>query len=280
VENRRYTNLDDKAKTNTKESRQPMSRIAQCVAAEPASAPHGDKVAWPVRLRFKKHQRATSCPRPLGAGHQRDFAASLTRGVLSAAFGLLIAAGSPLAGPANAEGNDAVGFMTDLLNRAIDVLNDKLPLADREQRFRQLFEADFDGPGIACFVLGLYWRQASSVEQEQFLHVFENYVVLVYSTRLADFSGESFKVSDSRADEDGAIVSTDVITPGRAPLKIDWRLVTDKGSFKIRDVIVDGVSMMVNERAEFASVIQRHGADVDGLLVLMREKIASAASVQ
>jgi hypothetical protein len=47
--------------------------------------------------------------------------------------------------------------MNNLLVRAIDVLNDKVPLVKREQRFRQLFRADFDGPGIARFVLGRHW---------------------------------------------------------------------------------------------------------------------------
>jgi phospholipid transport system substrate-binding protein len=42
-------------------------------------------------------------------------------------------------------------------------------------------------------------------------------------------------------------------------------------------VIVEGVSMAVTQRSEFASVIQRHGGQVQGLLDLMRQKTASAA---
>jgi phospholipid transport system substrate-binding protein len=123
--------------------------------------------------------------------------------------------------------------------------------------------------------------QASPAEQQQFLKLFENYVIFVYGTRLADFSGEKFTVSGSRPEEEAVIVSTEIVTPGRpAPLKLDWRLVSDDGSYKIADVIVDGVSIMVTERAEFASVIRRHGGDVGGLLELMRQKTASVASVQ
>jgi phospholipid transport system substrate-binding protein len=74
------------------------------------------------------------------------------------------------------------------------------------------------------------------------------------------------------------IVSTDVITPGAPqPLKIDWRLVNDAGAYKISDVIVEGVSMAVTQRSEFASVIQRHGGQIQGLIDLMRQKTASAA---
>jgi len=85
-------------------------------------------------------------------------------------------------------------------------------------------------------------------------------------------------VRGSRSDGDGVIVSTAMISPGStAPLKIDWRLVSDKGSYQISDVIVEGVSMAVTQRSEFASVVQRHGGQLRDLLVLMREKTVSAA---
>ena len=60
-------------------------------------------------------------------------------------------------------------------------------------------------------------------------------------------------------------------------MKIDWRLVTDNGTYKITDIIVEGISMMVTQRSEFASVVQRNGGQVRGLIAMMREKTASAA---
>lgn len=195
-----------------------------------------------------------------------------------AALLVLTAMGSAAASPAAAPSGDAAAFMNQLWDQAIEVLNKKAPVAERQARFRHLFRTDFDGPGIARFVLGRYWRNASAEEQKEFLKLFEDYVVFVYSTRLSDFSGEKFKINGSRTDQDSVIVSTDLLTPGAAaPLKLDWRLVSDAGAFKISDVIIEGVSMMVTQRSEFASVIQRHGGRVEGLLTLMREKTASAA---
>src|SRR6266404_2577473 len=93
-----------------------------------------------------------------------------------------------------------------------------------------------------------------------------------------DFGGETFKIRSSRSDGDGIIVSTDVFSPGStSPLRIDWRLVTDNGVYKISDVIVEGVSMSVTQRSEFASVIQRNGGQLRGVIGLMREKTARAA---
>jgi phospholipid transport system substrate-binding protein len=144
-----------------------------------------------------------------------------------------------------------------------------------------LFHADFDGPGIARFVLGRYWRSASEQEQQEFLRLFEDYVVFVYGTRLSNFNGETFKVRSSRTDESGTVVSSDIVGPsGEAPIKVDWRLITDKGAFKINDVVIEGISMLVTQRSEFASVIQRHGGQVGGLLTMMRERARTTSVAQ
>jgi phospholipid transport system substrate-binding protein len=191
---------------------------------------------------------------------------------------LAIAAGPAWAAPPSDSGVQATAFMHDLWNHALELLNTKTPIAQRRAQFRALFRNDFDSPGIARFVLGRYWRTASPEEQKEFLRLFEDYVVFVYTARLSDFGGEQFKIAGARQDADAVIVSTDVITPGAPqPLKIDWRLVNDSGAYKISDVIVEGVSMAVTQRSEFASVIQRHGGQVQGLIDLMREKTASAA---
>jgi phospholipid transport system substrate-binding protein len=204
----------------------------------------------------------------------------MTRRFLLTALALLVYTGSS-AVPSNAVGADASAFMSELWTRAVEILGKKVPQTERLTRFRELFQADFDGPGIARFVLGRYWRSASSEEREEFLKLFEDYVVFVYGTRLSSFNGETFKVRGSRADEGGVVVATDILSPGgEGPMKVDWRLVTDNGAFKINDVIIEGISMMVTQRSEFASVIQRHGGQVSGLLALMREKTKTANAAQ
>ena len=203
----------------------------------------------------------------------------MTRRFLLSALSLLVYTISS-AVPSNAVGADASAFINEMWSRAVEILGKKVPQMERLTRFRELFQADFDGPGIARFVLGRYWRSASQQEQQEFLNLFEDYVVFVYGTRLSNFSGERFKVRGSRTDESGVIVATDIVNPGEAPIKVDWRLVTDNGAFKINDIIIEGISMMVTQRSEFASVIQRHGGQVSGLLELMRERTKTVSATQ
>ena len=174
---------------------------------------------------------------------------------------------------------DSVAFMSQVLANAAKIINNKADPVERRSQFAQLFHDDFDAPGIARFVSGRYWRTASQEDQQEFLTLFDDYVVFVYTARLGDFGGGTFTILGSRSDDDGAIVSTAVSSPGStSPLKIDWRLVAHNGAYKISDVIVEGISMSVTQRSEFASVVQRNGGQLHSLIALMREKTASAAA--
>ena len=172
---------------------------------------------------------------------------------------------------------DPAAVINNLGNRALEVLGKNATPAQRVARFHELFREDFDVPGIARFVLGRYWKTATPEEQEEFVKLFEDYIALVYSNQLAAYSGEKLKVTGSRTSAEEAIVASEIIRPtGSPPVKVDWHLTDRNGTYKIRDVTVDGISMAVTQRSEFASVIQRSGGQVAGLIAQLREKTAAA----
>jgi phospholipid transport system substrate-binding protein len=167
------------------------------------------------------------------------------------------------------------GFINDMGKRAIDVLTSTKSEAERESNFRKLFDEGFDVPAIGRFVLGPYWRTATEDQRKEFLTLFEAYVVHAYTVRFNEYNNEQFKVDAAKADSDASsLVSSQIVRGGGAPpVKVDWRVVkaADSG-YKISDVIVEGVSMAVTQRQEFASVIQRGGGQLEALLKLLREK--------
>ena len=116
---------------------------------------------------------------------------------------LVLIATTSLAAPPPVNPADATAFMNHLWDRAVELLNNKTDPAIRQARFRQLFHDNFDGAGIARFVLGRYWRSASEEEQQEFVKLFEDYVAFVYTARLANFGGQTLKIRGSRSDGDG-----------------------------------------------------------------------------
>jgi phospholipid transport system substrate-binding protein len=174
---------------------------------------------------------------------------------------------------------DPAAMISNLGSRALEVLGKDATQPQRAARFRELLREDFDVPGIGRFVLGRYWNTATEEQRAEFIKLFEDYIALAYATRLAEYSGENFKVTGSRPDADGAIVSSQILRPaGAAPVKVDWRLTGRNGVYKISDVSVDGISMAVTQRSEFASVIQHNGGQVQGLIAMLRDKTKGAAA--
>jgi phospholipid transport system substrate-binding protein len=170
--------------------------------------------------------------------------------------------------------DDAAGFISDLGQRTVQLLAAKAPENEREAKFRAIFEEGFDIPTISRFVLGGYWRTASEAQRQDFTALFETYVIRAYAVRFNDYGGEQLKVTAARTeDEDNSMVQSVIARPsGAPPIKVDWRVNRTAKGFKITDVVVEGVSMAVTQRQEFASVIQRNGGQIDALLKLLREK--------
>lgn len=171
---------------------------------------------------------------------------------------------------------DPVAFIKDLGSRAIEVLGPKVPANLRLTRFRELFQNDFDVPRIGRFVLGRYWRTASPQEQQEFLKLFQEYVVQAYSNRLGEYGGQPFVVTGSRPGAEEVIVTSAIIRENGSRVAVDWHLVEAGSKYKIVDVYVGGVSMAVTERDEFAAVIQRNGGQLSALIDLLRRKVSSS----
>ena len=201
----------------------------------------------------------------------------MRRSFLTATFIALTGALAPAISAGAAA--DPAAMISNLGTQALQVLGKDATQSQRVARFRELLRDDFDVPVIARFVLGRYWNVATEEQRAEFTKLFEDYIAIAYATRLAEYSGEQFKVISSRPDGDGAIVSSQIVRPaGAAPIKVDWRLVGRGGVYKISDVSVDGISMAVTERSEFASVIQHNGGQVQSLIAMLRDKTAGPAS--
>ena len=179
------------------------------------------------------------------------------------------------AAPRVTAAEDPRAFINTLGTRAIEVLGPGVAQPQRLARFRELFHNDFDIPGIGQFVLGRYWRTANPQEQQEFLGLFQEYIVQAYSARLGQYGGAPFRVTGSRESGGEIVVTSEIDRPGGAPVQVDWFLISPGGSYKITDVYVGGVSMKVTQRDEFASVIQRNGGQVGPLLAQLRQKVAA-----
>jgi phospholipid transport system substrate-binding protein len=170
---------------------------------------------------------------------------------------------------------DPTSFVSDLASRALAQLSNEDTAAARQERFRQLFRQYFDVEACARSALGPYWLKATAQQRQEFVGLYEDYVVIGYSKALRTLGGESFKVLGTQPDKGRVIVTSRIQISDAAPIRVDWQLNSTNRGYKVTDVIVNGISMASTQHSDLVSVIQRHSGQVPALLVAMREKNAS-----
>lgn len=176
------------------------------------------------------------------------------------------------AGSAQAASLDAPGeFVKRLGERTIEVLsNESYTAEDRMRRYRELLREGFAVNTIGRFALGRYWRTASPEQREEYLALFQEFVLDIYSKRMDGFSGETFTIIKSLPiDKTDTMVSTEIHSDDGPPIRVDYRVRSHDGVMQIIDVLVEGISLIITQRSEFASVISREG--FEGLMEKLRE---------
>jgi phospholipid transport system substrate-binding protein len=202
----------------------------------------------------------------------------ILRSLLLSAFVLLssIIGGAP---SALAAAVDPTSFVSDLASRALAPMPNE-DTAVKQERFRQLFRQYFDVEACARAALGLYWLKATALQRQEFVGLYEDYVVIAYSTAFRALGGESFKVLGSQPDKGRVIVTSRIEINDAAPIRVDWQLNPTNRGYKVTDVIVNGISMASAQHSDLVSVIQRNSGRLPALLVALREKNASNGVVR
>ena len=184
----------------------------------------------------------------------------------------------PMAAGADHSGHTAQQFIEGLADEAISALTDeKAGHEDKVNRFRSLLAHNFNVPLIGKWVMGRHWRAANDVEKDEYMHLFEDLIVITYIDRFDQYSGEKINVVNTiMTPGKDSIVYSELVRPqGDGVIRVDWRVRQNGDIYKIVDVYVEGISMGQTQRSEFASVIKQKGGTIEGLLQVLRTKVSA-----
>jgi phospholipid transport system substrate-binding protein len=190
---------------------------------------------------------------------------------------LLFVLAAPLSIARADAAQDPQAFIQNLAQTALQAVADgKLSDADRSDRFRKLFISSFDLPEISRIVLARYWKTASPDQQKEFQKLFEDLQVVTWTQRFKDYHGDGLTVSGTTPNGDKAwLVESQLVHNPSPPVPVQWKVrQSDDGHLLITDIVVEGVSMAITERQDYAAAMQGNGGNFDALLASIRAKIA------
>ena len=125
-----------------------------------------------------------------------------------------------------------------------------------------------DLPYIAKFVMGKYWREMDSNQQEKYLELFEKYALNLYRGFPLNFANRvSFEIAGSEVVGDDAVVVAKIAIKddNGEEMKVDvnFRLHSDDDKIMIRDIKVGENSLILTYRQRFQEMIKEADEDVN-----------------
>ncbi|MEQ9123264.1 MAG: ABC transporter substrate-binding protein [Alphaproteobacteria bacterium] len=179
-------------------------------------------------------------------------------------------------GATSAAAGPAQELIQKLADEAEPVLNDDaLDAKTRAAKVVQLLTGVLDRQLMAQTILGRHWRRATPEQQAELADLLESYLIESYASRVDSFDGVvDFAVDGETALGDRTLVQTRILRPNQPAVAVSWQVETVGGAQVVTDILVEGVSLIISQQADFASVIRNQGG-LEGLIDLLRKRVTT-----
>jgi len=135
----------------------------------------------------------------------------------------------------------------------------------------------FDFVRMTRLAMGANWKQANPSQQEELVRQFRALLLRTYAVALKEYRNQTIDVRPLKipAGSTDVQVKTVVNQPGAQAIPIDYDMERTPQGWKVYDVTIGGVSLVVNFRSSFDAEIRKSG--VDGLVKSIAERNRSAS---
>lgn len=160
----------------------------------------------------------------------------------------------------------------------IDVMKNgkKLGYSGRYDKLKDSVTNSHDLSKIARIVVGKEWEKLTETQQQQLVDVFSRLSIASYAHNFKDYSGETFTFdTEEETTRGGVVIHSHLTIPDDKPVKFDYMLKEKGDSWRIINIIANGVSDLALKRSEYTTILQREG--FDALIAKINEKIDNYA---
>ncbi|MEN9597129.1 MAG: hypothetical protein RL236_1563 [Pseudomonadota bacterium] len=152
----------------------------------------------------------------------------------------------------------------------------KLGYSGRFDKLETSVSNSHDLPKIARIVVGKEWEKLTEEQQKKLTDVFSKLSIASYAHNFKDFDGEAFIIdSEEETKMGGVVIHSHLDLPDDKPVKFDYMLKEKGVSWRIINIIANGVSDLALKRSEYTAILQRDG--FDALITKINEKIDNYA---
>ena len=162
------------------------------------------------------------------------------------------------------------------VNKVLEVLRDpKLkPASAKEtekERLRLIYERMFDDVELSKRTLSKNWNSLNVAQRQEFVILFRQILEKAYIDKILAYTDEKIvferenMVSDTQAE-----IQTKIVTSSKE-IPITYRVIQKGGAWKVYDVVIENVSLVLNYRTQFNDILAKNTPEQ--LLEILRKKV-------
>lgn len=184
--------------------------------------------------------------------------------ILLLLFSLPVYAGPPL---------DAVQAN---VNKVLDVLRDpKLKAASakeiEKEKLRLIYDRMFDDVELSKRTLAKNWNSLNVAQRKEFVLLFRQVLEKAYIDKILAYTNEKIVFGrETMVSGTQAEVQTKIVTSSKE-IPISYRLLLKDGAWKVYDVVIENVSLVLNYRTQFNDILAKDKPEQ--LLEILRKKV-------
>ncbi len=180
--------------------------------------------------------------------------------------------------PSHSSEQEGLAFIKGVSEKIMqDVSRSEESLSQKQETFREIFLDIIDLKKSIPFTLGRYARTASQEQMQSYSKALINNIVYTWTGRFCAYKDAELLFEEQKQNQTKDIFVTSYLQFPQSPDKVEvvWRLRSHKESFKLSDIIVEGISMLMSYRGEYTSFLQQNGGDISALIKSLEEKNAA-----
>jgi phospholipid transport system substrate-binding protein len=119
---------------------------------------------------------------------------------------------------------------------------------------------------------GRTWNTATADQKERLVAGFRAMLVRTYANAIDVYRGQTMMVEPARVPTSAteATVRNRYVSPGRRPTPVEYSMRKGADGWKIYDIVVDGISLVLTYRSQFEEAARNSG--VEGLITQLQDK--------
>ncbi len=137
--------------------------------------------------------------------------------------------------------------------------------------------AVFDFEEFSQRTVGAFWKSFSPAQKKDFTEAFAALLFATYLDRIDGYSGEMLSYDGIVSNSKGTRVEvrTTLTLQGNRKIPMNYRMLPKNGTWRVYDVLVEGISLVKNYRSQFNDALQ--SGSPEALISRVRERAAEVA---